>query len=108
MGQVKEKSGQKTAQSTEALRDFLKCLPLFHDFSHNALSDVLTNARIKHYEKDDTLFMVGDKAEYFLIVIKGWIKLSRETRDGHEIIVDFRSGAPLQLDGMTLGISFKG
>lgn len=66
---------------------FLKKIPLFHDFSDNIMGEVMENARLRHYRKHDVLFMTGDSAEFFRIIINGWVKLYRETRGGHEVIV---------------------
>ncbi|MDB2414162.1 Crp/Fnr family transcriptional regulator [Rickettsiales bacterium] len=79
---VKELSG-----NSESYRNFLKSIPLFSDFPEDAISQVLGNARIKKYNKNEILFMTGDKAENFRIIITGWAKLYRQTRDGHEAIV---------------------
>ncbi|MDB2414207.1 Crp/Fnr family transcriptional regulator [Rickettsiales bacterium] len=77
----------KFMQSKEAYRSFLKRMPLFCEFSETCLSEVLANSRIKHHKKGDILFMTGDNAQNFRIIVNGWIKLYRETRDGHEAVV---------------------
>jgi len=31
--------------------------------------------------------MIGDKADFFYVVVSGWVKLYRDTRDGHETVI---------------------
>lgn len=91
---VKTPSGDAQHQHTskrEVYCEFLRHIPLFNEFSEQALSEVLANTRVKKYRKGETLFMTGDSAEYFRIIIQGWVKLYRETRDGHEVIVSVLS-----------------
>jgi CRP-like cAMP-binding protein len=69
------------------IKNFLKGLSLFTHFPDKGLEEVLNRACVKHYPKGKMLFMVGDQADYFYILIDGWIKLFRETRNGHEVII---------------------
>ncbi len=42
----------------------------------------------QEYERDKILFLQDDPAEWFYIIASGWIKLFRETMDGHETVLD--------------------
>ena len=42
----------------------------------------------KNYAKDDIVFHHGDAASALWLVIKGWVKLIRQTPDGNETILD--------------------
>ena len=68
--------------------DFLRRLPLFHGVSEITLNLFLEKLRIKKCPKRNILFMQGDEANYFYIVIEGWVKLFRETLDGNEAVID--------------------
>lgn len=74
-------------ENTHPSRPLLKQLPLFSDFTELGMSQLLSAAQVKHYSKDHHLFMHGAKASTFFLVIKGWVKLYRQTRDGHEFIL---------------------
>lgn len=71
----------------ETYRNFVKNIPLFSEFPEGNITTLLKNAHIKHYQKGKVLFFVEDKTEYFFIVVSGWVKLFRETRDGHESVL---------------------
>jgi CRP/FNR family transcriptional regulator, dissimilatory nitrate respiration regulator len=66
----------------------LKKTKLFFGIDDNILDDFIKNASIKTYPKGTVLFLHTDKADYFYIIISGWLKLYRETLDGHEAIID--------------------
>ena len=66
----------------------LKKTKLFFGIDDNILDDFIKNASTKTYPKGTVLFLHTDKADYFYIIISGWLKLYRETLDGHEAIID--------------------
>jgi CRP/FNR family transcriptional regulator, dissimilatory nitrate respiration regulator len=62
------------------------CHPLFH--AHPELwAGVLPNLRQKFYERDDRVMSHGDMASHLWLIMKGWVKLTRQTPDGKESIV---------------------
>lgn len=67
---------------------FLESLPLFHNISHNILAYFLEHAREAKYEKGKVLYIQGDTANCFYLVLEGWIKLFKETLDGDEAVID--------------------
>jgi CRP-like cAMP-binding protein len=68
-------------------RSFIRAIPLFCDFPNACIDKLLDNANTKHYRKQQSLFLTGDDADHFYLIVSGWIKLFRETRDGHETVV---------------------
>jgi CRP-like cAMP-binding protein len=57
-----------------------------------ALGETLTRSllgqRIVHsYDRGELVFQQGDPASCFFLVLEGWVKLYRETPDGHEVVV---------------------
>lgn len=48
---------------------------------------LLAGAKIKDYPKGARLFLQGDGADRFFVIINGWIKLYRGTPDGDEAVV---------------------
>ena len=89
MGTLLEKTPQVNTQQVcrKNYKPFLKNVSLFSDFPERALDQVLQNTIIKDYKKGHSLFLVGDTADFFYIIINGWIKLFRTTRDGHESVI---------------------
>lgn len=65
----------------------LRAIPLFSEFSEDGLILLLANGRVKHYEKNHILNRIGDKGDYFNIIIDGSVKIFRETRNGDEIVL---------------------
>lgn len=60
--------------------------PLF-DASPNLWAAVTNTLRKKTYENDDRIISHGDVAGSLWLVLKGWVKLTRQTPDGKESIV---------------------
>lgn len=73
----------------------LKSISLFSEFSEEAINKLLKHSVIKHYKKDQFLFFTEDRADFCYIIIEGWIKLFRATREGHESILAILSQAQL-------------
>ncbi len=81
------KCGKIIMKNKNDTSGFLKTVPLFNEFTDDDIANVLANSRTKKYKKGKLLFLVDDRAEYFYVIISGWIKLFRETRDGHESVI---------------------
>lgn len=65
---------------------FLHSLPFFAALPDADVDNFLSGATIRPYAKNETLFMQGDRADRFFIVISGWIKIYRVTPEGEEAI----------------------
>ncbi|MBN8543707.1 MAG: Crp/Fnr family transcriptional regulator [Alphaproteobacteria bacterium] len=62
----------------------------YHTLFQNqpAVLQALTpHVQVKAYEKDDVVLHHGDTAASLWLVLKGWVKLTRQTPDGKESIV---------------------
>lgn len=71
----------------------LKQLGLFKNCSESFLQEISEASQIKKYDKGQVLFLNGDAASRFYIIISGWAKIFRETLDGSQAVVDiFSSG----------------
>lgn len=71
-----------------------ECVPLQSLSDHTLLQNqpavihtLTPHTKIKTYDKDDTVLHHGDAAESLWLVLKGWVKLTRQTPDGKESIV---------------------
>ncbi|PLW77091.1 cyclic nucleotide-binding protein [Cohaesibacter celericrescens] len=61
--------------------------PIFHGLNDTAMDELLQRASIKSYRRGETLFMQGDPADAFFVVIEGWTKIYRITQSGDEAVV---------------------
>lgn len=66
----------------------LKKTPLFSGMQDETLAHFAEKSPIKHYEKNEELFAMGDQASAFFFIINGWIKLYRVSREGEESIIN--------------------
>lgn len=65
----------------------VRALPLFTGLPLAALAALLADARVHEHPRGTTLFLQGDPADRFFIVLDGWVRLYRETPDGAEITI---------------------
>jgi CRP-like cAMP-binding protein len=70
-------------------RDFstLKRLALFSGISQAQVHELLLPSLIREFPSGTMLFLHGDPADHFYVVFDGWVKLFRETEDGHESVI---------------------
>lgn len=53
----------------------------------DTLGQLATQSHQKAYAKGRDLFAMGDHADAFFIILQGWVKLYRPSRDGDEVII---------------------
>ena len=64
--------------------DIVRKLPLFQQLPEAALASLLATATIRTVERGTDLFVQGDPADRFFVVLEGWIKLYRINREGRK------------------------
>lgn len=69
-------------------RDFLCHLPLFSGLPQTDIEGFTKSAYPRSYKKNEFIYHQGDNADRFFIVLKGWVRLYRETIDGDETVSD--------------------
>ena len=52
------------------------------------IQGLLKNAALQNHKKGRLLFIHEDPADRYYFVVKGWVKLFRETLDGTQAVVD--------------------
>lgn len=62
-------------------------LPLFSGLTREELLALLSDARVAVAPAASLLFLQGDPARHFYVVLKGWVKLFRTTAEGDEAII---------------------
>jgi CRP-like cAMP-binding protein len=63
-------------------------VPLLRQCTPAQRQHLAQHARLEHHAKGKVLFLSGDRADHFFLVLTGWVKLYRETLDGMQAIVD--------------------
>jgi len=66
----------------------LQTIEFFQHLPKDTLSQLEQAGQTTNYHKGQLIFMQDDPAEWFYMVETGWVKLFRETLDGHEVILD--------------------
>jgi len=93
MGQV-TKDADDFELRTGITRDDIRRLGQVHLFSGLAPDDLrklLATSSVRRYPDHTTLFMEGDPADRFFVVMEGWVKLFRLTENGHEVVISVGS-----------------
>ncbi len=63
-------------------------LPLFNGFNANELQDLIRGSHLKDCKKGSLLFLEGERATNFYIILQGWIKLFQNDVSGQELVLD--------------------
>lgn len=66
----------------------LRCSILFESVKTDVISEFLSMSSVLNFKKNDIIYNLEDKAEWFYLINDGWVKLSRETLNGEEAILD--------------------
>ena len=72
------------AAEDEAL---LAALPLFAGATAESLRALLADAAVRRRKRHSVLFMQGEPARHFYVVLDGWARLFRAAADGQEVTV---------------------
>lgn len=67
--------------------DLLLDLPLFSDLGRDELSHLIRESRMERQSTGSLLFLHGDPASHFYVVLNGLVKLYRATADGNESVI---------------------
>ncbi len=74
-----------------AYLDKIKLVPLFKGVDSESLQDILKYARVVEHSKGAMIFMQGEQASRFYIILEGWVKLFKGNADGEESILQVLS-----------------
>lgn len=64
-------------------------LPLFEGLPHQELTALLAHVQPRNFGKGEMLFLRGDPAACFYVILEGWVKIFRETERGDEAVLGF-------------------
>jgi CRP-like cAMP-binding protein len=77
----------KKRDLTEYDLQFLKKMTLFKGLDPEALGNLLSDAYVQSVKRNEVLFVEGEPATRFYLVLDGWVKLWRQSEDGHESVI---------------------
>lgn len=69
----------------------LKGSILFANLTSDSLLAFIHASNVHYMHKNKVIFIQGEKADYFYLIMSGWVKLYRETLNGSEAVVDVLS-----------------
>jgi CRP-like cAMP-binding protein len=62
-------------------------VPLFAGLEASGLADLLAGAVVRRFSRNALLFVEGEPAGQFYVVLEGWVRLYRQTADGRESVI---------------------
>lgn len=65
----------------------LKQIPLFAGMTDETIMNLLVDATARRYPRGTSLFMQGEQADRFFVILEGWVKGFRQAPDGHESVI---------------------
>ncbi|WP_353683579.1 Crp/Fnr family transcriptional regulator [Thermodesulfovibrio sp. 3907-1M] len=66
----------------------LEEIAIFNELSNDDLRNLEKNLTIQSFKKRQVIFYEGDSAEWFYILLKGKVKISKFSADGREIVLE--------------------
>ncbi len=84
---IQDTGPEDAAMKSAICRETIGNVPLFSGLPEETI-DLLTNdAFERHYKRGTLLFSQGEPADRFYVVLDGWVKLFRDSREGNECLV---------------------
>lgn len=65
----------------------IKAAVIFNDINQEIILDILKNAVIREYTRNEIIFLQDDQADSFFVVLDGWVKLYQLSAAGEEAVV---------------------
>lgn len=89
-----------------AVSEFLTYVPIFSELENDALEKIEKIGSRKAYTKNDVILMEEDAGTALFVIVKGKVKVSRNSNDGREVILTILGesdffGEMAILDGLT-------
>jgi CRP-like cAMP-binding protein len=77
---------RRTGLSDEDIDIICSC-EIFAEICRENLCLILIDSAVQEFPRNSNLFMQGDAARRFYVVLDGWVKVFRETQDGRETVI---------------------
>ncbi len=92
---------------TDRDREVVRRTPLFAGLSDEMLDRLLAHSGVNEYERGKLLFLRGQHAERFFLMLNGWVKLFRDTPDGEQtVIAIIKPGETLAAAAIFMGFNY--
>ncbi|MCG8508347.1 MAG: Crp/Fnr family transcriptional regulator, partial [Rhodospirillales bacterium] len=87
--------------------EIVRRAPLFSDVSEDLLQALLADARVAEYSRGQILFLRGDPAERFYLLLDGWVKIFLDTPAGEQTVLEImKTGETIAEAAIFLGMAF--
>ncbi len=70
------------------IAETIKRTSLFQGMEPEVIEELASHCHYKSYTKGQHLFEAGDKANSFFVIMSGWVKLFRVSREGEEAVIN--------------------
>jgi len=88
-------------------REIVRRAPLFAALKEAVLDDLLREARVGSYRRGQILFLRGDPAERFYLLLDGWVKIFLDTPSGEQTVIEImRGGETIAEAAIFLGMAY--
>ena len=88
-------------------RETVRRAPLFAAVTDAVLDDLLKDARVASYRRGQILFLRGDPAEKFYLLLEGWVKIFLDTPSGEQTVIEImRGGETIAEAAIFLGMAY--
>lgn len=92
---------------TDQDREVLRRAPLFAALKDDVLDALLREARVGAYPRGQILFLRGDPAERFFLLVDGWVKIFLDTPNGEQTVIEImRAGETIAEAAIFLGMAY--
>lgn len=92
-----------TAKDLEVIRRN----PLFERLPEDMLDSLMKEAYVEERPRGQLLFLRGEPAQWFFLVLDGWVKIFRDTPDGEQTVISvFRPGETMAEAAIFLGAPY--
>lgn len=72
---------------TESGKNCIEIVPIFSNLSHDEMMEVAKITRKRTFEKNEMIYMAGDKGEKLYVINSGKVKIARITDTGKEQVI---------------------
>jgi CRP-like cAMP-binding protein len=66
---------------------FLQSLPFFAGLPESDIVALCQSAQVRDFDKGQLIFIRGDRAASFFIIMNGWVEIYRDTHEGKEAVL---------------------
>lgn len=66
---------------------YLQASAVFSTLTAADISALATSATLRSFERNQIIFCRDDPAEFFFLILEGWVKISRDTSKGEEAVL---------------------